>query len=128
MEIKTPFDAVNCINNKSTYEWSDEVDKVYVPFIVNRAMSNFQDTIYFANEANKMHHLDKDQQFDFYYGIVPKGKRYSKWNKTIKATEDEKLLQDYFGINILRAQEYLKILTPEQLNIIRKKCFRGGVK
>jgi hypothetical protein len=59
--------------------------------------------------------------------------------KGIKETEEEKksrkkkeelqtLVSNYYKYNIVRTKEALKILTAEQLEIIRNKNNKGGVK
>ncbi len=123
----SPFDIVNVINTKKEHDHAEMVSG-YVPFIVNRAMSNFSDCVFYANEVNQLHFLDKDQQFDFYKYIVPKGKRFAKWNKAEKSSQDILMLQEYYNINIRVAEQYLHILTDEQMEYIRSKTNRGGVK
>ena len=58
---------LNSINQtkKSVFETEDEI-KGYPPFIVNKCLSAFHDTILFANEMNINHHLDKKLQYDFF--------------------------------------------------------------
>jgi hypothetical protein len=72
------FDFVKAINEKTSIEYNDTD---YVPYVVNRAMSNNIQTLFFANELNKFNQLAKKMQFDFLYHGVPKGKRFDKWHK-----------------------------------------------
>lgn len=67
-------------------------------------------------------------QFIFLLNTVKGKKRqYSKWSKPDN-TEDIKLLQEVYGYNNQKARIALKLLTNEQLDIIRKTRIKGGVK
>lgn len=122
-----PFDAVNSISHTKKYLLEDEAtEREYVPFIVNRAFSNFNDTLLLANEINKYPHLDKKLQYDFLFNSVTKRKRYSKWNK--KKTDDKvDLIAQYYKYSIEKAKSVLPLLTDEQLAIIKQKLTQGGV-
>jgi hypothetical protein len=120
----SPFDIVNHINNKSELEFSMSD---YKSWMITRALSNTMDTLFYANEMNQQYHLDKDIQYRFYYDGIPKGKRFGKWNKKEK-TEDAELVRDYFNINIQHAQQYLSLLSDEQLKTIRETMLKGGRK
>ena len=92
-----PFEFINAINySKKDVMVDDLVEKEYNSFIVNRSLSNFSDTVLYANEMNINHHLDARLQFDFFINIIKKRKRFSKWNK---ATEIENLeiIKEYYG-------------------------------
>ena len=54
-----PFDYLNAINSTKKNIMVDEVtEKAYSPFLINRGLSYFSDTILFANEMNLNHHID----------------------------------------------------------------------
>ena len=40
-------------------------EKNYPSWIINKCLSGFIDTVMFANEINRLHHLPKKMQFDF---------------------------------------------------------------
>ena len=66
-----PFDFVTNINGakKDLIRSSDSPDlmeKEYKPFIINRALSYFVDTILYANEMNSAKHVDSKLQNDYY--------------------------------------------------------------
>jgi hypothetical protein len=119
----SPFDIVKNISEKTELEF--EVTD-YTPYIVNRALSMFKDTIFIANEANKMGNMGKDQQYQFYMNIVEKGKRYAKWEKAEKDSDDVEMLKTYFTINSNIARQYLQLLDNETLEVIRTKMVKGG--
>jgi hypothetical protein len=124
----TPFDFINSVNNKTKMEWDDTVAKFYTPFIVNRGLSFNLQTILFANMMNQYPQLEKKMQYDFYFNGVPKGKRFDKWQKKLEASETIKLVREFYGINIYRAEEALKLLSNEQLDMIKQKMNKGGRK
>lgn len=124
----TPFDIVNSINNKTSLEWDDVTEKTYSPFIINRGLSFNMQTIMFAAAMNKYPQLSKKMQYDFFFNGVPKGKRFDKWQKKTELGDDVKALQEFFNINIQRAEEALKLLSNEQLDMIKEKMKKGGRK
>ena len=121
----SPFDITNHLYNKTPLEF--EI-KVFNPWMINKALSFNLDTILIANECNKYYRLDKQLQYDFLYHIIPKGKRYGKWIKKVAAEEDINILTAYYNINKQVAMDYLALLTEEQMDIIRIKMRKGGVK
>jgi hypothetical protein len=127
-----PFDFVTDINlrKKDIMTNSDNpelAERTYNPFLTNRALSYFPDTIHYANEMNMHSELDNIMQYSFLLNIVRKRKRFSKWHKT---TDDEDLqaVIDYYGYSVKRAKEALKILGDEQLLTIKEKMNKGGMK
>ena len=80
--MTNPFQYLNAINDtKQNIMVDDITEKAYNSFMVNRGLSYFKDTVIFANEMNRNHHLDSRLQFDFLINIIRKRKRFSKWIK-----------------------------------------------
>ena len=127
-----PFDFVNDINfgKKDIMTDSDNpelAEKTYNPFLTNRALSYFPDTIQFANMMNNNSHIDHMLQYSFLLNIIRKRKRFSKWFKK----NDDDVLQmviEYYGYSVNKAKEVLKILDNDQLELIREKLIKGGMK
>lgn len=121
----SPFDWVNSINNKN--EIGTESIDSYAPFIVNRALSYFDDAVFMANEMNLRHSLDKDMQYQFLYCAVPKRKRFSKW---AKKQEDSKVsvVSKVYNISLKEAEGYMQLLTPEQIRELEQTLVKGGIK
>ena len=127
-----PFDFVNDINfgKKDIMTDSDNpelAESTYNPFLTNRALSYFPDTIQFANMMNNNSHIDNMLQYSFLLNIIRKRKRFSKWFKK----NDDDVLQmviDYYGYSVNKAKEALKILNNEQIEAIRVKLIKGGMK
>ena len=123
-----PFTFINSINyTKKDIMVDDITEKGYIPFIVNRTLSYFPDTVLMANEMNKYPHLDKLLQFQFLINIVRKRKRFSKWLKPTPESDVE-AVKEYYGYNNQKARQALSLLSPENISIIKKKVNKGGRK
>lgn len=123
-----PFDYLNSINmTKKDIMVDDQSEKDYIPFVINRSLSYFPDTVLFANEMNQYHHLDKKLQFQFLINIIRKRKRFSKWAKA-QMDSDVEVVKEYYGYSNSKARQALTLLTKEQIIELRKKVSRGGRK
>lgn len=123
-----PFDFVNAINyDKQDIMVDDIAEKQYVPFMVNRSLSYFQDTVLMANEMNLNAHLDNRLQFDFFINIVRKRKRFSKWFKP-ETQSDVEVVKTYYGYSNEKARQVLSLLTKDQIEALKKKVNKGGRK
>ena len=118
-----PFEFVKSINDTKQdlmtgTENDDLQEKGYTPFVVNRSMSYFVDTVLYANEINQYGHLDNKLQYHYLLYSIPKKKRFSKWYKPEK-TEDLEAVSEYFKCNYLRANEILKIINKNDIDFIK---------
>lgn len=123
----SPFDFVNAIHHSKEQlivdEWSE---KQYNPFIVNKSLSFGADTVIAANEMNSRRHLEKRLQFDFLTATIRPRKRFNKWLKAEKIEELE-VVKSYYNYNTDKALQALKILTPERIQILKDRMFKGGL-
>lgn len=127
MSKRSPFDYVKSVWNTKEY-LKDNVElfrKEYTPFIVNRALSNSEIGVLFANEMNNGF-VDSDIQYDFYYHGIPKQRSFLKWAKKDKNTnqDDINMIQELYGVNTERAIEYLNVINIEDLTNLRS--LQGG--
>lgn len=122
-----PFDYVASINSSKKDIMLIEADeKAYAPFIVNRSLSMFPDTLFHSNMINRYGGvLDKRLQYDYFRNAISAKKRYSKWLKR-KQEEDLSYIQEYYKYSATKAKAVLEILTKEQLSIIKKSLEKGG--
>ena len=122
----SPFDFLNSINTnkKNLMEGTDE-EKQYVPFVVNRTLSYFQDTVSLANAMNIHHHIDNRLQYDFFINIVRPKKRFSPWLRKEKLDTLE-LIKNYYHYNDEKARSALKLLSEEQIEFIKQRMKIGG--
>ena len=121
-------DYLNAINHEKTnlMDTDDEMwEKKYPPFIINKCLAPFLDTIFLVNEMNKHHQLDKKLQFDFLLNSLRTRKRYTPWMKASKQKNLE-YVKEYYGYNNEKARSALKILSDEQIKAIKDSLDKGG--
>lgn len=119
-----PFDFVNSINSvkKEDLMADDEAaEKDYSPFLTNKALSYFNDTLGFANVMNMNYHLDNKLQYHYLLNITRPRVRRAKWHKKLAENTDLEIIQQYYGWSTKKAQEALKVLLPEQINDIKTR-------
>ena len=119
----TPFDYVNAINmsKKDLMIGSEDdvqAERDYVPFVVNRSLSYFPETLMHVNLINQLPDLDKKLQFHFLLNSIRPGKRFSKWVKK-EEDADLQLVMQHYGYSVDKAKQVLPLLSNEQLSIIR---------
>ena len=119
-----PFELIKSISNSKKDILENEKD--YNAFMVNRGLSYFPDTVIYANEMNKYHHLDGGLQYQFLINIVRKRNRFSKWNKSTES-DDIKIIKDFYGYSNEKARDVLPLLSSKNLNIIRNRIQHGGI-
>ena len=121
-----PFEYINAINNtKKDIMVDDIAESKYTPFMVNRSLSYFPDTVLYANEMNIQHHIDNRLQFDFFINIVKKKKRFTKWSKP-EEISDLNVVKEYYGYSNEKAKSVLSLFTDEHLTELRKRMSKGG--
>jgi hypothetical protein len=102
------------------------LEKEYVPFIINRSLSYFPDTLFHCNEMNFKHFLTKKMQYDYLRHAVRKRKRFSKWDKKTSHSDME-FVKKFYGYSNKKALEVLPLLSKEQINAIKSHLNTGGV-
>tara|TARA_B110000977_G_C10928025_1_gene435906 strand:- start:139 stop:516 length:378 start_codon:yes stop_codon:yes gene_type:complete len=123
-----PFEYLTAINDSKKDIMIDDIaEKGYNSFMVNRGLSYFNDTVVMANEMNIAHHIDSRLQFDFLINIVRKKRRFSKWAKP-QVESDIEVVKQYYGYSNEKARQALTLLSPEQINGLKKKVYKGGTK
>ena len=102
-------------------------EKEYPPFVVNRTLSYFLDTIMYANEINTHHHADNKLQFDYLLNSIRSKRRFSRW---LKPDENKNLdvIKEYYGYSNQKAKDALNILTEDQLSLLNERMEKGGLK
>ena len=124
----SPFDFINAINFSKQDLWEEDpelADKSYNAFIINRGLSMNKDTVLYAAEISQHGaFLPARGQFDYLRCMIRKGKRYSKWSKKSKISHLEEV-KAYYNVSEKKALQFLKLLTPEQLEFIVKKMTVG---
>lgn len=128
MVLVNPFEYVTAINyTKENKIIDEETEKGYLPYMVNRSLSYFRDTVAVSNEMNQYHVLDKKLQFDFLINIIRKRKRFSKWIKP-EILDDLDVVKEYYGYSNEKAYQALSILSTEDIKELKKRIHKGGRK
>lgn len=126
-----PFDFVKEIQQGKkdlirTSENPEKAEGFYNPYIVNRALSFYVDSIMYANEMNVHRDLDSLLQFDYLINSIRSMKRKHAWIKKSEADQDVDLMIEYFGMSRRKAEQALRVLTKEQITEIKRKSIKGG--
>ena len=108
-------------------EVTQENERDYVPFVVNKSLSFHRDCVLFANEMNKLPNTDRILQYHYLLNRIRGYKRpYQKWYK--KETIDNlELVKEYYKYSTEKAKDALLILSEDHLNEIKKKLNKGGI-
>ena len=116
-ELKDYLKSIN--ETKENLMDSDDPmwEKKYSPFIINKCLAPFNDTIMLVNEMNMRHHLDSRLQYDFLLNTIRSKKRYAPWVKADKL-KDLEYVKEYFGYSNAKAKAALQILDNEQITAI----------
>ena len=130
--MPNPFDYINSVSHlkKDMMRGTDNDElsqKDYKPFLANRSLSFHADSILYSNEMNRLGHLDNLLQYDFYMMTLRSRKRFSKWFKP-ENSEALDIIQQGYKCNLKKAIDASKILSTEQLKIIKKSLETGGLK
>lgn len=129
---------------KARYDWryensinsgkKIEINGDYSQWRTNSTLANYKDTVAIANEMNINYIVTDQMHYDYLTGSIRKGSRWSKaeTKEEKKAREAEQqlhsLISEYYKYNTLRTKEALRILTADQIDEIRKRTNKGGVK
>jgi hypothetical protein len=135
----TPFDFIKSINEHKpnllkeckAYEGEEMVSpdtpsKQYVPFIINRGFSQFNDTVLLVNELNIRHQLPAKMQYDFLRSAIRPRKRFSKWAKKMKDPTDLQTIQEAYNYSKEKAENVYSLFSKDDLKKLRKRLDRGG--
>ena len=125
----SPFDFINAINQSKKDLMAEDslAEKDYAPFIVNKGLSYFPDTVLYANEMNMRHSLESKLQFHYLLNSIRPRKRFSKWHKN-ELDEDLSTISEYLGYSYAKAKQIQNLFSENQLLIMKQKLQKGGIK
>ena len=123
-----PFEYLNSINHKKDdIMIDDDAEKGYSPFMTNRGLSYFQDTVLLANEMNMNSHLDHRLQYDFLRTAIRPRKRFSKWMKKTVPSKNE-IIKEYYGYSDAKAESVADLISDEDIKYMKGVLSKGGNK
>lgn len=120
------FDFVKNITESNDDVLSDETEKDYAPFVINRALSFNLDCVFIVQELNKFGSLPKRMQYEFLRNSLDKKKRYGRWTKRDTISEDIDLIKRAYNYSNEKAQTVLSVMTDKQLLELRQIMNPGG--
>jgi len=116
MNVFSFIDSIT-YSKKNLLEEDFSSEKEYIPYLVNKHLSLFPDTIFYSNNMNKYGFLSKKYQYDYLRFSIRKRKRYTKWPKKEKNTEID-CVSEYYDCSKRKAKEYISILSKDKLDKI----------
>lgn len=127
--MSNPFDYINSVsyNKKNVMRGTENdelAEKGYVPFIVNRGLSYYPDTIFHANEMNMHSELDNKLAYEYFLNSIRPRKRFSKWFKKDESQTIE-VIMEYYKCGYSKARDYARVLTEEQVKELQKRLYTG---
>ena len=125
----TIFDWINQILVKKTHwnEFTEDEQKKFSPFIINRWLSMDKDFLEIVNYFQKysIGTLEPREVYKWYCDMLPKGKRF---NKYIKGKKDKKYNTELIGIMVThfecsksQVKDYLDLIAKNELIEILEK-------
>ena len=127
MKLGEYLNAINYTKEPLMDTEDEQVEKKYTPFIINRCLSYFIDTVIHANEINRFASADKKMQFDYYRKAIRKRKRFSKWQKK-EITDKLETVKEYYGYSNTKATEIMDLLNDNDIEEMRIYLSGGGIK
>jgi len=122
--MTSPFEILKHLNSKDKLEFDM---KDYNPWIINKALINNIETLFFADMMNRFAHLSSESQYQFYLQGIPKKKRYDKWVK--KEETDTELINaicEKYQCNKQLAGRYIIMMSDENKQELLEKSRKGG--
>jgi hypothetical protein len=124
----TIFDWMNniLVHKKQWNEFTEDEQKKFNPFIINRLLSMDEDFIEVINMFQKyaIGTLEPKEVYNWYVEVLPKGKRFNKYIRGKKDKKYDKELVDiiikYFECSQLQAKEYIGLMNKSELKEILK--------
>lgn len=102
-----------------------KIEEAYNPFIINKSLSHFPDTIMQSNTMNQYFEIDKKLQYDFLLNSIRKKKRFTKWIKS-NIEENVDIVKQYYKVSNEKAFEILSLLNDTQIMTIKNELSEGG--
>ena len=124
----TIFDWINqmLVTKKHWDEFTEDEQKKFSPFIINRWLSMDKDFIEFVNifQQYAIGTLEPREVYKWYCDVLPRGKRF---NKYIKGKRDKKydkeminVISNHFEVSKQESKDYIDLLDKKEIKEIYK--------
>ena len=112
------------VHKKPWSEFSEDEQKKFSPFIINRWLSMDKEFIEIVNVFQKyaIGTLESREVYKWYCNVLPRGKRFNKYIKSkLNKKYDKELVNiitNHFECSKLQVQVYLELIDREELKSI----------
>ena len=132
----TIIDWINqlLVHKKHWDDFTEDEQKKFSPFIINRWLSMDKEFIEIVNYFQKysIGTIESREVYKWYCDVLPKGKRFNRYIKGKKQKKYDdlviKLLCKYFECSKLEVKEYVDLISKEELKTILQKYGIGNKK
>tara|TARA_B100001175_G_C18986596_1_gene392361 strand:+ start:143 stop:529 length:387 start_codon:yes stop_codon:yes gene_type:complete len=124
------FDFLNDINYRknSAMKENPDCERLYDPYKVNKFLAQNFDSVLFVNEMNYRPHCDKRLQYEYFINSLRKRKRRAnKWIAP-ESFDDIQCVKEYYNYSTRKAKDALRVLSQNDIEYIKKRLFKGGLK
>lgn len=128
--LKNIWSLVEDIRHKKSNLYAsnpEQAEKLYIPYVVNKALSYHVDCILIVNEMNNRPWIPSKSQYDFLINIVRPRKVFEKWLKR-QYSDDIETIKLYYKCSDRKANQIISVLSKQQLSHLRQKINQGGRK
>ena len=114
------------VHKKHWNDFTEDEQKKFSPFIINRWLSMDKDFIEIVNYFQKysIGTLEPREVYKWYCDMLPKGKRFNKYIKGKRYKKYDKelveIITNHFECSKLQVQEYIELIDKEELKSILK--------
>ena len=115
------------VHKKHWDSFTEDEQKKFSPFIINRWLSMDKDFIEIVNMFQKyaIGTLKPREVYKWYCDVLPRGKRFNRYIKGKKSKKYDKdlinVLYNYFECSKLHIEEYLEFLSKDDVKNILEK-------
>jgi len=128
-KVKGLFDHVKQITNVQSPTYWDTLSegdkKTWSNYMIHRFLSMKSEWIQVVNEVQKYWELAPKNVYQFYIDVLPRGRTFLKYTKSKHKSKVNSWvmehLTDYFECSSKEVDDYLEILTPQQVKTIIMK-------
>ena len=112
------------VHKKHWDDFTEDEQKKFSPFIINRWLSMDKDFIEVVNAFQQyaIGTLEPREVYKWYCDMLPKGKRFNKYikgkNKKKYNPELVQILVEYFKCSKLQVKEYIELIDKQELKYI----------
>jgi hypothetical protein len=121
----SPLDFIKDISQFKKNILTEENEKYYSTYLINKYLSMDVTTALYAAEINARPHMSKRMQYDYYLNAIDKRNRFFKY---VKETSDDNVavVKEYFGYGKKKAKEALRLLSQEDIDYMKSRLSKGG--